>query len=128
MGGCCYGVEAGWGPVFYDSPIWMANGVHRVPIQLFEAVGNACIFSLLLALFVKDRLRGRLIAVYGISYGVLRFVDEFWRGDAYRGVWGPFSTSQWISLLVVVASVALLVVLHRRNVRSKTVVDGHIQL
>ncbi len=115
MGGCCYGVEADWGPVFTDSPIWMANGVHRVPIQLFEAAGNACIFAAMLALFLKGRLRGRLIAVYGISYGTLRFVDEFWRGDTYRGIWGPFSTSQWISLAFIAVSVVLLVVLRRRR-------------
>ncbi len=115
MGGCCYGVEADWGPVFTDSPVWLANGVHRVPIQLFEAAGNACIFVAMLALFLKGRLRGKLIAVYGISYGTLRFVDEFWRGDVYRGIWGPLSTSQWISLGLVAASAVLLVMLRRRR-------------
>ena len=102
-------------PFLPSSPVWLANGVHRVPIQLFEAAGNACIFVAMLALFLKGRLRGKLIAAYGISYGTLRFVDEFWRGDVYRGIWGPLSTSQAISLGLVAASAVLLVVLRRRR-------------
>jgi hypothetical protein len=30
-----------------------------------------------------------------------RFLLEFLRGDIDRGFWGPFSTSQWLSLLVL---------------------------
>ena len=86
----------------------------RVPIQLIEAACNLVLFCVLLALFLRGVGRRRLIAVYGISYGVIRFVDEFWRGDEYRGFLGPLSTSQWISLAVIAASVALLVVLARR--------------
>lgn len=117
MAGCCYGVEADWGFTFENSLVASANGVARVPIQLFEAAGNLLIFVAMLALFIKGALHGRLVAVYGIAYGTLRFVDEFWRGDAYRGLWGPFSTSQWISLAFVAGSVALLVVLRRRGAR-----------
>lgn len=115
MAGCCYGVEADWGFVYTQAPVPESNGVPRVPIQLIEAACNLVLFAVLLTLFLKDRMRGRLVAVYGIAYGVVRFVDEFWRGDAYRGIWGPFSTSQWISIAVVAASVALLVYLRRRR-------------
>ena len=118
LGGCCYGVEADWGPVFTQAPVPDANGVGRVPIQLIESACNVVIFLTVLTLFLKNRLRGRLIAVYGILYSTVRFVDEFWRGDVYRGIWGPFSTSQWISLAVFAASVLLLVVLHRRRTSS----------
>ena len=125
LGGCCYGVEADWGPVFTLSPIPSANGVPRVPVQLFEAAGNLLIFAGLLALFLKGAFRRRLIAVYGIAYGTLRFVDEFWRGDVYRGIWGPFSTSQWISLALVAGSVVLLIVLRRRRTRCADPGPGH---
>lgn len=108
LGGCCYGVESSWGIVYAHSPIEQANGVVRVPIQLIEAACNAGIFAVLLGMFVGGRARGRLLAVYGVMYGTVRFVDEFWRGDAYRGIWGPFSTSQWISLAVVAVCAAVL--------------------
>jgi len=117
LAGCCYGVEADWGFVYTVAPVAEANGVTRVPIQLIEAACNLVLFAVLLALFLKDRLRGRLVAVYGIAYGVICFIDEFWRGDAYRGIWGPFSTSQWISIAAIAASVVLLVYLHKRKRR-----------
>ena len=114
LGGCCYGVPADWGITYTMDPIPQANGVPRVPIQLIEAACNLVLFCVLLALFLRGTGRRRLIAVYGISYGIIRFVDEFWRGDEYRGFLGPLSTSQWISLVVIAVSVALLVVLARR--------------
>jgi len=42
---------------------------------------------------------------YLLLYAVVRFCDEFLRGDTYRGIWGPFSTSQWISLAIIVVTV-----------------------
>lgn len=115
MGGCCYGVEADWGVVYHNNPVAEVNGVPRVPIQLIESACNLVIFCVVLTLFLKGRMQGRLIAVYGLLYATVRFVDEFWRGDVYRGIWGPFSTSQWISLLVIVAAVAYLLAMRRRR-------------
>lgn len=115
MGGCCYGVEADWGVVFANSPVSDANGVPRVPIQLIEAACDLAIFCIVLSLFLKGKMQGRLIAVYGLLYASVRFIDEFWRGDVYRGIWGPFSTSQWISLAVAVAAIGYLVVMRRQR-------------
>ena len=42
-----------------------------------------------------------LLEVYLASYAVFRFVLEFWRADDIRGIFGPFSTSQWISLAIL---------------------------
>jgi prolipoprotein diacylglyceryltransferase len=40
----------------------------------------------------------------------VRFSTEFLRGDAIRGVWGPFSTSQWISLALFVYTVTRFII------------------
>jgi phosphatidylglycerol:prolipoprotein diacylglycerol transferase len=46
-------------------------------------------------------------------YGVSRFIIEFYRGDP-RGIVGPFSTSQFLSLLIVPISLIMLYLLSRR--------------
>lgn len=63
------------------------------------------------ALVGDDRLfgNGRLIWAYFLMYGCVRFLDEFLRGDAYRGFLGMFSTSQWISLALLAIAVVMLV-------------------
>jgi phosphatidylglycerol:prolipoprotein diacylglycerol transferase len=48
-----------------------------------------------------------------LLYGASRFVIEFYRGDP-RGMVGPLSTSQFISVILVPLSVAMLVWLGRR--------------
>ncbi|MEE0610986.1 MAG: prolipoprotein diacylglyceryl transferase family protein, partial [Oscillospiraceae bacterium] len=67
---------------------------------------EAAIFVLLLY-HLKKRVRGSaLTAIYLLSYGVLRFVLEFFRGDSYRGMLYGLSLSQYISILgIVVGSV-----------------------
>jgi hypothetical protein len=42
-----------------------------------------------------------------MSYAVLRFGVEMLRGDLVRGEWGPFTPSQWISLLIGLIGVLL---------------------
>lgn len=115
LGGCCFGIACPVGFVFTDDPISIANGVTRFPVQLLEAACNLVIFLVLLRLFAKRAHRGNLIAVYFVSYGCVRFADEFLRDDAYRGFLGPFSTSQWISLVVIAIGIALLWREHRRG-------------
>ncbi len=120
MAGCCYGVEADWGVVFESSLVPEADGVPRVPVQLVEAACVATIFAVTLALYRRGLLHGRLVFVYGFLYALVRFVDEFWRGDAARGFWGPLSTSQWLSLGVAVVCVlyaAVSIIAKRRAFR-----------
>lgn len=99
LAGCCWGVPAPWGVLFppgSEAP----SGVPLFPVQLVEAVYNLLLF-VVLALLAR-RLRQKWVAfpLYLIAYGVGRFILEFFRGDAVRGVF-VLSTSQWISLLVV---------------------------
>ncbi len=112
--GCCYGIESKFG--FYtDSNEWIPsiNGVVRFPIQLLESVCNFVLSAILFFLLKKSenssRLRGKLLYIYLISYGVIRFLDEFLRGDEVRGFVWIFSTSQLISLISVCISFILLI-------------------
>ena len=107
LGGCCYGVESTFGFVYQYSLIAEANGVTRFPIQLVEALWNLLLFLILSRLLQKNRFPGRLFCIYLLTYAPARFLLEFWRGDALRGIWLGLSTSQWISLLIIIG--ALLV-------------------
>ncbi len=110
LGGCCYGIESDFGFTFHNSIIESANGVNRFPVQLFEAGFNLLLFALILILLVKGRLKNRLFLLYMAIYAVGRFILEFFRGDTYRGFLFGLSTSQIISILILIALVAYTVV------------------
>jgi len=118
--GCCYGVPVqASNPiavVFPPSAIGAPTGVPLFPMQLVEA---ACLFVLAAVLVVaykKTAGTGLTICLYGLLYSVLRFVLEFYRGDAGRGVYGLFSTSQYISIgLFVVSAVLFCFVVKKRR-------------
>lgn len=119
FGGCCYGIESHFGFVMTESLAPMANGVMRFPVQLLEAAADFTLFLFLFFLLEKrQKLQNRVLekgekaqsvglplpAIYFPCYALIRFLDEFLRGDGYRGIWGPFSTSQWISLGILLVS------------------------
>ena len=86
--------------MFTNSLVESANGVTRVPVQLYEAAFNLALFALLFILERKGALKGRLLALYLLTYPVGRFILEFWRGDEYRGYVFGLSTSQFISIIL----------------------------
>src|SRR5437867_13245083 len=49
--------------------------------QLYEVAGNLAIFAGLSAFYRQKRFDGQIWWLYVLSYGVLRFVIEFLRGD-----------------------------------------------
>lgn len=110
LGGCCFGVEWEHGITFENSLIEAANGVPRVPVQLYEAGFEFALFAVLFILLTKtEKLRGQLLALYLLIYPVGRFILEFWRGDEYRGFIFGLSTSQFISVLIFTGSLAFFI-------------------
>ncbi|MBQ3352171.1 prolipoprotein diacylglyceryl transferase [Candidatus Saccharibacteria bacterium] len=120
LAGCCYGVEMENGIVFHNSSIPAANGVPRLPIQLIEALCNFALFGVLLYLQKKGKCKKTLLYIYLLSYSVIRFVDEFFRGDSYRGFVGPVSTSQFISILIFIFTIIALIVTNKKTIKSPT--------
>lgn len=103
LGGCCYGIPWEGGITYTRALSPEANGVARFPVQLLESALLFALFFLLAALFRRGALRAKLLALYLAVYAVLRFLLEFLRGDAIRGVYFGLSTSQWISLAILLA-------------------------
>lgn len=102
LGGCCYGVECSWGFTVYDNTlIPSVNGVQRLPIALIEAGINILIYIALVYLYKKCILKNRLVYMYVLMYAPARFIIEFFRGDAIRGSFAGLTTSQWVSVLLL---------------------------
>lgn len=103
MAGCCNGVPYE-GPLALYYPHAITNlppDQGYFPTQLLEAGLNTILCVVLLCLKKKLRRPYDVMFTYLGCYGVIRFVVEFFRGDAVRGIYFGVSTSQWISIGMV---------------------------
>lgn len=118
MAGCCYGIHYE-GPlhVVFSQSLGAPNGIPLFPIQLVESLINFILFFILIYYNRKPRIVGRVIGIYLISYGCIRFILEFLRGDIMRGVYF-ISTSQWISLLIIPCGIFCFYYLGKYKVES----------
>jgi phosphatidylglycerol:prolipoprotein diacylglycerol transferase len=84
----------------------------RHPSQLYQALAEGLVLGVaLLIIWRVPRAPGVIASWFLIIYGVLRVVTEFWRlPDAQLAVQriGGLSRGQWLSVLMVVAGLALL--------------------
>jgi phosphatidylglycerol---prolipoprotein diacylglyceryl transferase len=119
--GCCYGTPTAvpWG-VTFTHPAAAANvgtplGVTLHPSQLYESGAELLILVVLLLSERRGRVfPGRTFWLYMLLYGVSRFVIEFYRGDPRGTVFAVMSTSQFISIVLVPLSLAMLYYLSRQ--------------
>jgi phosphatidylglycerol:prolipoprotein diacylglycerol transferase len=78
-----------------------------IPTQLISSAGMFTIAGLLFWYAYHAKKAGQIGAAYMILYSIGRFCVEFLRGDLARGSVGALSTSQFISVFIVVCGVAL---------------------
>jgi phosphatidylglycerol:prolipoprotein diacylglycerol transferase len=117
--GCCFGkpTNVPWA-ITFTNPFAAANvgtplNVPLHPTQLYEAGAEFLILVFLLATEKSGRkFAGRTFWLYMLLYAISRYIIEFYRGDE-RGAVGPFSTSQFISLILAPLAVIMLVYLGR---------------
>jgi len=108
--GCCYGL-----PVVQGHPLakfgiqFPAQEVIRHPTQVYSSLVNFLIFALLAYFFSKKLKSGLIVVLYCYFYGVFRFLIEIMRDDPRGTILGieSFSTSQTISLLILIYGVGL---------------------
>jgi len=119
LAGCCYGrpTDAPWGVIFTDAftSSYVGTPLHVAlhPVQLYESAAEIVILALLLLLERRSRgFAGRTFWTYVLLYGVVRFGLEFFRGDERGAVLG-LSTSQFISVVLVVLATAVFLRLRR---------------
>lgn len=110
LNGCCYGKASnGWFSVNYPAGSDAAlryPGTGVMPVQLIEAGENIIAFFVFYQIAKRTR-RGVAVSAYFISYGVLRFINEFWRGDNPR-IFGLLTPAQLIGVVLIPTGVAML--------------------
>ena len=100
--GCCHGhVTTEW----YG--VWSANAEAKViPLQLYEALFLFVLSGLMIVLLFKYNFKDNM-ALYMVSYGIWRFVIEYFRAD-YRGSFIPgLSPSQFWSIIMILGGVTV---------------------
>lgn len=115
--GCCHGIP--YPPplgIAFSNAIGAPNNIPLLPVQLYEAFFNLILFLGLWHYTKKERNWVNILIVYGISYAFARFWLEFLRGDLGRGFVFLLSTSQFISLLVLIACIGLWI---RQTVKNR---------
>ncbi|MEX2272048.1 MAG: prolipoprotein diacylglyceryl transferase [Vicinamibacterales bacterium] len=123
--GCCWGkpTDLPWAITFTNPAAALNVGtplnVALHPTQLYEAGAELVILALLLTTERRGGyFAGRTFWLYMLLYGITRFIIEFYRGDP-RGEMLGMSTSQFVSVLLVPLSLAMLYWLRRRTQTSK---------
>src|SRR6185503_9227367 len=119
--GCCFGkpTSVPWAVTFHSEyaarNVGTPINIPLHPTQLYEAGAEFLILALLLSTErMGRRFAGRTFWLYVFLYGISRYIIEMYRDDP-RGMVGTFSTSQFISLILVPLSVAMLLYLGRRR-------------
>jgi phosphatidylglycerol---prolipoprotein diacylglyceryl transferase len=118
LNGCCYGkpTECLLGVEFPAGtpPAEHYPGLHLHPVQIYEVFANLIFFSLLLLVFKKVK-RGQLVSLYFIGYGIIRFVDEFFRGDHIKLIFGIFTKAQFIGLFLIPCGLVMFYIFGKHN-------------
>jgi hypothetical protein len=109
--GCCHGKPCKWGVLYGKkhihstfTPFYL--GVRLFPLQLLEL---ALVLLIVIAgswMFVSSPA-GYAFSWVVISYGLARYILEYYRGDAGRPFLKGFSEAQWTSLILMAAVVVL---------------------
>lgn len=106
--GCCYGIEYhGFGSITFHNTMYAPNNIPLFPVQIVEAISNLIIFGILMITYKKYKGTYKTLTLYCILYSILRFVLEFFRGDAARGIILNLSTSQWISIFIFIIAISI---------------------
>ena len=103
--GCCHGhVTHEWYGIWNEG-----LHTHTVPIQLYEAIFLFTISVAMIVLLFAFKFKYNM-SLYLVSYGVWRFIIEYFRAD-YRGDFIPgLSPSQFWSIVMVLLGVAIFFV------------------
>jgi phosphatidylglycerol:prolipoprotein diacylglycerol transferase len=125
LAGCCWGTPTNLptGVIFESEQAHVITGVplhvRLHPTQLYEAALVLLAIPFLLWLKKRKTFDGEVVLAYILYYAVVRFFLEFFRGDP-RGYYGPLSTSQLVSVLIIPIAAFLLVRLRSQSITKRS--------
>lgn len=112
--GCCFGkpCDQAWAVVYKlgTEPYRKYGSTPLHPVQLYETLLNI-ILAVILFVLVRKGKRGCAMALYILAYGILRFVDEFFRGDhpTKELIFNCLTPAQAIGCIMIPVGIGLLV-------------------
>lgn len=86
-----------------------------LPTQVIEAGFLFILFGVL------NLIKKNQFETYLISYGLFRFILEFFRADDRGSLFGIFSPSQWLSLLIIGAGIITIILSISKKKRDEVV-------
>ena len=100
--GCCHGnITNEWYGIWNEEV-----GFKTIPIPLYESIFLFVLSAAMIVLLFKFKSKDTM-AIYLVSYGIWRFIIEYFRFD-YRGSFIPgLSPSQFWSIIMVLAGIAV---------------------
>ena len=123
MAGCCYGRETdAWYGIVFPEGCMAPAGVKLVPTQIISSLGNFLIMTILILYSKKSKHAGNVGAMYMVLYGVGRIGIEILRNDD-RGALGTLSTSQFISIFIILGGILLFYLNKKRDEKTEVPVD-----
>ena len=123
LAGCCYGMEVSEScaiAVTFTNSAYAPNNVPLLPAQLISSFLNILHFAVLMFLSTKLKKHGQVAGCYLVFYSIGRFILEYFRGDLIRGNVGTFTTSQFISIFIVLAGLFMIFVLPKFDKKKET--------
>ena len=100
--GCCHGhVTTEWYGIWNEQV-----GAKTVPIPLYESIFLFILSAVMIVLLFKFHSKDNM-AVYLVSYGIWRFIIEFFRADNRGGKIIGLYPSQFWSILMIVGGIAM---------------------
>jgi len=114
MQGCCYGkpTDLPWGIIFPEGANagMTPSGIPLHPTQVYLVLQGLVIFFILDFWFRRKKFDDEITLWFFILYPFTRVIIEYFRDDFRGNLFEPYlSTSQAISLVVVVVSVYVLI-------------------
>lgn len=118
LAGCCYGRKYdGLFHIVFKNSSFAPNNIPLFPSQICCSIYDFASGIILLILYNKFQKKCLASSMYLIFYGIGRFIIEFFRGDSARGFVFTLSTSQFISIFIIIIGISILLLSNKKIIK-----------